>query len=200
MNTREKIIKTALELFITNSYDVTSLNDVAKKVGISKPAIYHHFNSKDELFMEVVNAFLKELDSIFNTMTNLEGKLENNLKNTLTSLESLINYYHNYINVERDMVLLRFYFFIYDAIRIFPEIREKFNSIYLQAKYNFKELLFENQSKGVIRSDIDCDTLSFQINAMIEGTFLLSILDPKMDLDTLGHKIFNNLWIMIKNQ
>lgn len=198
MTTRDKIIKTALEFFISNSYEATSLKDVAAEVGISKPAIYHHFSSKDELFMEAVNAFLNELDSIFSKMTSLEGELKSNLKSTLTSLEGLISHYHNYINVEKDMVLLRFYFFIYDAIKSFPEIRKKFNDLYTKTMYSLKDLLRKSQDKGVIRDDIDCETLSFQINAMIEGTFLLSILDPQMALDRVGKKIFENLWTMIK--
>ena len=48
MSTKENIVKTALQLFLQNGYEKTSLNHIAREVGITKPAIYHHFKNKDE--------------------------------------------------------------------------------------------------------------------------------------------------------
>ncbi|WP_305788171.1 TetR/AcrR family transcriptional regulator [Symbioplanes lichenis] len=48
-DTRERIRATALELFITQGYEHTSLAQVADRLGITRPAVYHHFRSKEEV-------------------------------------------------------------------------------------------------------------------------------------------------------
>jgi AcrR family transcriptional regulator len=49
---REAILATAAELFIEKSYGRTSLNDVAQRLNITKPAIYHYFRSKEQILVE----------------------------------------------------------------------------------------------------------------------------------------------------
>ncbi|MCB0225191.1 MAG: helix-turn-helix transcriptional regulator, partial [Anaerolineae bacterium] len=50
MDTKQQIISVAFELFINNGYERTSLTDIAKQIGITKPAIYYHFENKETLF------------------------------------------------------------------------------------------------------------------------------------------------------
>ena len=60
-DTKTTILRKALRLFLERGYDETSLNDIAGAVGVSKPAIYHHFESKDALFHEVLSLFFEEM-------------------------------------------------------------------------------------------------------------------------------------------
>lgn len=46
---REKIIKTAAELFYRNGYNSTGINEIIHKSGIAKATLYNHFKSKEEL-------------------------------------------------------------------------------------------------------------------------------------------------------
>ena len=46
---KQTIIDTAAELFHKKGYSSTSLDDVAKALGISKPALYHYVKNKNEL-------------------------------------------------------------------------------------------------------------------------------------------------------
>jgi len=46
---RQKIIDTAADLFQKKGYSSTTLDDVAKELGVSKAAIYHYVSRKDEL-------------------------------------------------------------------------------------------------------------------------------------------------------
>jgi AcrR family transcriptional regulator len=48
-----QIVAEAARLFRDQGFAATSMNDVARRVGVSKPALYHHFASKEELFMAV---------------------------------------------------------------------------------------------------------------------------------------------------
>lgn len=47
--TKDKIISTALQLFMEKGYEKTSMQDIANHLGMSKGGIYHHFKSKEEI-------------------------------------------------------------------------------------------------------------------------------------------------------
>lgn len=47
--TRERILDIALDLFIEQGYDKTSLREIAERLGFTKAAIYYHFASKEEI-------------------------------------------------------------------------------------------------------------------------------------------------------
>jgi len=48
---REAVLKTAAQLFLDKSYGRTSLNDVAKRLNITKPALYHYFHNKEDILL-----------------------------------------------------------------------------------------------------------------------------------------------------
>ena len=61
MNTKEKILKTAGLLFSQRGYFAVSMQDVANKIGISKPALYYYFSSKNELCRTLVGESFQNL-------------------------------------------------------------------------------------------------------------------------------------------
>jgi TetR/AcrR family transcriptional repressor of nem operon len=54
VSTREKVVTAAQELLQTRSFNGFSFDDLAKRVGIRKPSLYHHFKSKNELALELL--------------------------------------------------------------------------------------------------------------------------------------------------
>jgi len=50
-STRERILDVALDLFTDQGFDATSMREIAERLQISKPAIYYHFASKEEILM-----------------------------------------------------------------------------------------------------------------------------------------------------
>ncbi|OLT41235.1 TetR family transcriptional regulator [Saccharomonospora sp. CUA-673] len=58
----ESLLSVAVALFNERGYDGTSMEDLARKLGITKSAIYHHVRSKDELLQLAVN---RALDGLF---------------------------------------------------------------------------------------------------------------------------------------
>lgn len=53
-DTKEKIIKKALELFAKNGYDAVSVGEIAKAVGIKAPSLYSHYSGKQAIFDAIV--------------------------------------------------------------------------------------------------------------------------------------------------
>ena len=50
MSTKESILNEALKQFSQKGFDGTSMSDIAKPLGISKAALYKHFESKQQIF------------------------------------------------------------------------------------------------------------------------------------------------------
>ena len=61
MSKKEEILKVASKEFAKYGYKGVSLDTIAKKTGISKAAIYYHFENKASLFEEVVMPKLNKL-------------------------------------------------------------------------------------------------------------------------------------------
>lgn len=54
--TKKLILEVSARLFIEKGYDKTSLQDIVNNLGgMTKGAIYHHFKSKEEIFLAVVD-------------------------------------------------------------------------------------------------------------------------------------------------
>jgi len=68
-----EILSSARTLFAYKGFDVVSVNDIAKKVGISKGLIYNYFDSKND----VLEAIMKPLFDMFNMFFEQSNTLEN---------------------------------------------------------------------------------------------------------------------------
>lgn len=61
-DSRRDILHTAARLFQERGYEATSMQDVASALDVSKGALYHHFQSKDEILFEIMNHGLDVFD------------------------------------------------------------------------------------------------------------------------------------------
>lgn len=61
MNTKERILQEALKLFAQKGYIATSMNDIAKQLGITKPALYKHYANKQAIFDSIIKR-MNQLD------------------------------------------------------------------------------------------------------------------------------------------
>ena len=64
---REELTRIAARLFAEQGYQGTSLADLAEELGVQKPSLYHHIDSKEDLLWEVASdgarAFHAALDA-----------------------------------------------------------------------------------------------------------------------------------------
>lgn len=71
--TRTKIIESAIKLFSNTGYNNASVDDICTEAGISKGAFYHHFKSKQELFLALLDGWLKEVDNAIEASKDLSA-------------------------------------------------------------------------------------------------------------------------------
>jgi AcrR family transcriptional regulator len=67
---KQKIIDTAASLFHRKGYVSTTLDDVAKELGISKAALYHYVGSKDELLSVI---YTQAFENVFKDTYEISG-------------------------------------------------------------------------------------------------------------------------------
>ena len=60
--TRSRILQTALSCFAERGYDATGVAEICQRAGVSKGAFYHHFASKQALFVALLDRWLAALD------------------------------------------------------------------------------------------------------------------------------------------
>lgn len=76
---RERILDAALERFATQGYAATSVRELVEAVGCTKPALYYHFGSKEDLFLELVRSRIDGLHELLRSCTEQPGTMEERL-------------------------------------------------------------------------------------------------------------------------
>lgn len=77
--TRESIIDAAIHLFNQSGYHATSMSDIARAVEIKKPSLYHHFDSKEDILLTILETgmeqFLRDMEAIVASDQDCASKL-----------------------------------------------------------------------------------------------------------------------------
>jgi AcrR family transcriptional regulator len=62
--TAQAVLEVAGRAFRDRGYDVATLDEIAGELGISRPAVLHHFGSKQELLNVIVRPYLQDVDEL----------------------------------------------------------------------------------------------------------------------------------------
>lgn len=76
---KERIRSLALELFTEQGYELTTLNQIADRLGMTRAAVLHHFNSKEALLTSSYGALLQELDLVLGTLGDSQRSTESRI-------------------------------------------------------------------------------------------------------------------------
>ena len=66
---QQDVLREAVALFNRQGYDATSMGDLARELGLTKSAIYHHVTSKEQLLEMALDAALTELSEAVEAAT-----------------------------------------------------------------------------------------------------------------------------------
>ena len=79
MDTKDKIIATAIDLFNIHGTKAISTNHIAKEMGISPGNLYYHFRSKNDIIRSISDNFSNELGSVFKIQLDTISDFSSNL-------------------------------------------------------------------------------------------------------------------------
>lgn len=83
---KNEILSKSLELFANQGYFGTSMDDIAKSVGIKKASLYSHYSGKESIFTAVFNSILEDYTSFINDLTTCNE--DTNCSEKLTNIFS----------------------------------------------------------------------------------------------------------------
>jgi len=98
---REQILDVSVQVFARNGFHSTSMNDVAEAAGVTKPVLYQHFNSKQDLYMAL-------LDEAGNRLRNALAKAVADVSTGKEQTERGFRAYFRWVSEDHDAFLLLF--------------------------------------------------------------------------------------------
>ena len=179
---RQQILFKALELFARKGYSDTKIGDIAEAVGMSTGLMFHYFDSKEQLYEELVRMGA--------AYTNMPGELP--YRNPAEYFEGFLTALFGYVG-EQPWV---FYMFVLMAqarrSETVPlhvrEIATGVNQIEQSAK-----IIEEGQRQGYFREG-DAHLLAFTFWSSVQGIMEQLAVTPGMSAE--GEKLPRAEWIL----
>jgi AcrR family transcriptional regulator len=172
---RKQILEASAETFSTRGYDATSLDDIARAVGVSRGVIFYYFDGKSEIGEQAVRQCLRLYGNYVRERVAAKS----------TAREQLLEFVDaclDYLDIHRKDYLL-----YVDLIGCFGNAEEKY-SISVSANRNTRDWLVGIIKQGQKDGDIarlPVTTLADVIQGIVDGMMELSALEPEtVDIDS----------------
>ena len=155
---RDKIIQAAIQSFSQTGFDRTKMEDIAKRLGLSKGTIYLYFASKEDLFLGICEHYLKlmkerQQSSVFSRREDLLLDAE--------------KFYDEFQELEQgnDKVMLEM---VVESSRN-SRLRKGMYEHRLKVYDAVVDHLNKHIEKGIIRKDVDASGLASAFVALYDG-------------------------------
>lgn len=188
LETRQAILAAALEQFAKYGYEAASVNEICQVAEVSKGAFYHHFDSKQELFLELFNTWLDQLDQQF----ALLREQSRSVPEALTKMIFMFGEVYAVAGGNLPMFLE-----FWSQAQRHPAIWQKVIDPYRRYQKYFTEMLEQGIREGSLK-EIDPQMTAQVMVAQAVGMLLQGLLDPEgadwRRVTQYGFEmIFNNL-------
>lgn len=164
---KERIIITAIELLDEAGIQGLTTKEIAKRQGITEPAVYKQFESKQDIVYTIIERFSAYDEMLINTINEQKMQPDEGLN---YFIQSFVGYYQGYPQLTTVM-------FSFDVFRYEEVLYHKMKSI-LDIRRNFlADLIKKGQDAGCYSSEYD----SFQTADIILGAIWSTIYQWKME-------------------
>ncbi len=156
--TISNILATAQALFVEKNYGNVTIAKIAEHAGVSTGALYHHFSSKEEIYLEMMHYYLGEIRE---TMQAADDS------NARTCREQLFQFTISFLELPEDQ--RRVLGLVRRDINIFPDpMRNELIRAYQAViPEPLEEIIREGIKTGEIKP-FDARILSWELVAMVE--------------------------------
>jgi len=183
---KDKILDVCCEEFVENGYSNTSTSGLAKAAGISKALIFHHFGSKKNLYIEILEKHFDKMASEIAVDKHIEYNdyFEARESNSLDRLEYLKK------NPKINKILFEaFYATPEELKKEIPELRKKIEKKYAThtkaVKANMMNLFDEiNFREGVNREE------AFELINIVTEHFRIGLASQVVDENKMSDEVY----------
>lgn len=138
MAKRQAVLSTAAQLFNERGFHATSLDDIAARLGVSKPTLYYYVKSKDQILLECVRQGLEM------TLEGIEVSRQAG-GTALDQLEACMRVYARIVTMDFGMCLIR----VGDE-QLPPESRKALRRMKAQIDLAFRRLVEAGVQQGLL--------------------------------------------------
>jgi len=192
----EAILMAAEDLFASHGYDAVSMQKVALAANTSKSNLYHHFKSKDDLYISVLKRACQAVDDVTQDLNQMDTPIHERLR--LFSKEHLQNLNHN--NSISKLILRE----LLDGDS--GRGRDLAEQVFREQFLHMQQLLQSGQASGDIRQDMDTALMAVSIVGL--NVFLFQSFSVLQHLsstsfqqqDATGQAMFELLWRGLANE
>ena len=188
--TKENLINTAFKEFLETGFEVSNLEDIAAKAGVTRGAFYWHFKDKKHL-LELILEY-KDIESLKITYEIYESGLS-----AFEKLKKIISLnFPELKTVKREANYVRLKVELYNY---FIKHGDKRNVAPTFLKI-CRSLLMKMKDEGLIKENVDVQVAAFNILTLLSGSYIRynSLPENKRNLKTLKKYVFNYLKLIMK--
>ena len=167
--TRQRLLDTALAVFARNGYERATVDEIVREAGFSKGAFYVHFESKEDLFWEMLQERIDKQQEMFRQAIDPSLSVEENEKRILEVV------FDSHEDAMGPAVFLEF---AAHGMRN-EKVRERLEEMYARWHAFVVETLENGHALGLVRQDVDIPLLASVIMAVMEGGMIQSRLAPE---------------------
>jgi AcrR family transcriptional regulator len=164
---RDRVVRSALRAYATNGYSGSSLAGIAAAAGLTTAGLLHHFPSKEELLVAV----LQERDRLDGERFHLRGFVG------LDALDALVKLVD--ANVSTPGLVRAFTVLMGESAAEDHPAGGWFQERYPRRCNNLAAALRAGIANGQIRPDTDSDAFATEIIAMMDGLQVQWVLNPE---------------------
>lgn len=173
--TREKLLDAALEVFWEDGVARPSLTKVAARAGMTRGAIYGHFENKDAVFGALCDRYLLPA-------AVLEAHRDAGADDPLGTLIAWVEDVLHRARYDRPYrMLLEILFLKCEAVEG-DDVWDRLQYDSERARHHERELLTAAAAKGQLPADLDVDAATTAVHAMVGGLLRLHALDRDLDV------------------
>ncbi len=187
-----EILNKSIELIAEKGIQNLTIKNLSKKIGISEPAIYRHFENKFEILKGILIFLKDEIESKFNSLD------KNEKSNAILKLEKIFNFHIAKFNSNPYFASVIFSEELFKNNKI---LSEAIKSIMVFNIERIKIIIKEGQKSGEIKSMIKAEELAI----IFLGALRLVVKewvqnDFKFDLMEKGKNLKESIIKLIKNE
>lgn len=171
----DKIVEAARELFAQQSYANSTLDDVAKRAGFTKGAVYYYFKDKESLLVEVLNRI--EVRSIDATI-----KMVNEHADAAGQLQTFVANQTRWAGKYPEDLALMMYMSV-EAAYTSPRVRARVRGFYDKLAVTLEGIIDTGKKSGEFRSPQTTRDLALYLQAVHDGNMMIwfrSGTDPEI--------------------
>lgn len=169
LETRARILEAARQCFSQSGFDATGVSEICAAAGVTKGAFYHHFESKQTVFLELLQQWLGDLETQLASLRGQAPSIPDALRSMAAMLPAIIE-------TARGQIAL-FLEFWRQAHRD-PAVWQATIEPYRRYRQFFSGMIQEGVEEGSLPS-IDAEAASLWLVSLAVGLLLQAVLDPE---------------------